>query len=462
MDQKLFTDFDPISSKQWKNLIQYELKGADFNQTVVWESLEGIKVKPLYHSDEDQQNIQINTEASQFKIVQDIFVFDLEKSIHKANGSIKRGAESLKFTIASAAVDCEKLLKGITAVGIQVVYLNLQFLNASYLLQIDNLAATLPFKVYMLTDIVGQLGREGNWYSSQQSDLEILKQVQPQLKNCSLISVDSTLYQNAGANSVQQIAFTLAHANEYFNALPQLNREMVIQVAQGSNYFFEIAKLRAIRWCFDSLMAAYDFDVKIHILAMPTKRNKTLYDYNNNMLRTTTECMSAILGGADAVCNLPYDAIYHKTNEFGDRISRNQLLILKKESYFDKVDNPADGAYYIEYITEQLAEKAMELFKDIESHGGLIDGLIDGAIQRKINQSAAKEQDLFDTGKEILLGTNKHPNPADKMKDALELYPFVKKMSGKKAITPIVEKRLAEKVEQERLELEAAQANTPS
>jgi len=164
--------------------------------------------------------------------------------------------------------------------------------------------------------------------------------------------------------------------------------------------------------------------------------------------------MSAILGGADAVANLAYDAIYHKDNEFGDRISRNQLLVLKHESYFDKVNNAADGAYYIESLTEQLAEKALLLFKDIEANGGLITQLIEGTIQRKISESAAKEQEAFDNGREILLGTNKYPNKNDKMKHDLELYPFVKQNPRKTLITPVIEKRLAEKLEQERLAAE--------
>ena len=169
------------------------------------------------------------------------------------------------------------------------------------------------------------------------------------------------------------------------------------------------------------------------------------------MLRTTTECMSAILGGADAVANLPYDSLYHKDNEFGDRIARNQLLVLKHESYFDKVNNASDGAYYIELLTDQLAEKALLLFKEIEEKGGFITQLIEGNIQNKISESAAKEQELFDNGKEILLGTNKYPNKNDRMKNDLELYPFVKQNPRKTLITPIIEKRLAEKLEQERL-----------
>jgi methylmalonyl-CoA mutase len=129
-------------------------------------------------------------------------------------------------------------------------------------------------------------------------------------------------------------------------------------------------------------------------------------------------------------------------------------LILKHESYFDKVDNPADGAYYIEELTQQLAEKALTLFKDIEANGGFITQLMEGTIQRKIRESAEKEQELFDSGKEILLGTNKYPNKNDRMSHDLELFPFVKTNPRKTLIIPIIEKRLAEKLEQERLESE--------
>ena len=130
-------------------------------------------------------------------------------------------------------------------------------------------------------------------------------------------------------------------------------------------------------------------------------------------------------------------------------------MILKHESYFDKVNNPADGTYYIETLTEQLAEKALELFKDIEKNGGLITQLIEGTVQRKISESANKEQDLFDNGKEILVGTNRYPNQNDRMKEDLELFPFVKQNPRKTLIIPIIEKRLAEKLEQGRLSQEA-------
>lgn len=446
----LFNDFEKVTSKQWKNQIQYELKGADYNDTLVWESLEGIKVKPFYHNDEDTVITGVSTQNSNFSIVQEIYVFDTEKSIAKANEVLKRGAESIRFIIPSKEINVVNIINQLQQQP-KAVYLQLLFLDAGVVEQINTEAAKLQFEVFVLIDPIHQLTFDGNFYKDGTSDFEALNKINQKANNINWLTVKATTYQNAGANMVQQIAYTLAHTNEYLNRIKNFDKNITIEAAVGGNYFFEIAKLRAMRLSLNALAEAYSPNITFHILVKPTHRNKTIYDYNVNMLRTTTECMSAVLGGADAVENIAYDALYHKTNEFGDRISRNQLLILKEESYFDKVNNPADGAYYIESLTQQLAEKGLELFKDIEKNGGLISQLIEGTIQRKINEAATKEQELFNSGKEVLLGTNKYPNPQDKMAHDLELYPFVKQNPRKTLITPIIEKRLAEALEQERL-----------
>lgn len=446
----LFNDFEKVTSKQWKNQIQYELKGADYNDTLVWESLEGIKVKPFYHNDEDNVTTGVSTQNSNFSIVQEIYVFDTEKSIVKANEVLKRGAESIRFIIPSKEINVVNIINQLQQQP-KAVYLQLLFLDADVVEHINTEAAKLQFEVFVLIDPIHQLTFDGNFYKDGTSDFEALNKINQIANNINWLTVKATTYQNAGSNMVQQIAYTLAHTNEYLNRIENFDKNITVEIAVGGNYFFEIAKLRAIRLSLSVLAEAYSPNITFHILAKPTLRNKTIYDYNVNMLRTTTECMSAVLGGADAVENIPYDALYHKTNEFGDRISRNQLLILKEESYFDKVNNPADGAYYIENLTQQLAEKGLELFKDIEKNGGLISQLIEGTIQRKINEAATKEQELFNSGKEVLLGTNKYPNPQDKMSHDLELYPFVKQNPRKTLITPIIEKRLAEALEQERL-----------
>jgi methylmalonyl-CoA mutase len=454
MATTLFDDFNPISSKQWKQKIQFELDGADYNETVIWHSPEDIQVKPFYHSDEFSKAANVETKASNFKICQNIFVFDIEKSIQRAINTIERGAESLRFTIENEKIDVEKLLENLPLEN-RIVYFNLNFISIDFVNKLDRISIQKKAVFYCNLDPIGHFAREGNWFTtSDKNNFETIENISKATTNLSLLSVDLGLYQNSGANITQQIAYSLAHVNEYLNRLPTIAKPIVFQISVGTNYFFEIAKLRALRMLFKLIASEYNPDLECHFLVTPTKRNKTIYDYNVNMLRTTTECMSAILGGADAVANLPYDALYHKDNEFGDRIARNQLLVLKHESYFDKVNNPADGSYYIESLTTQLAEKSLTLFKDIEANGGFLKLLNDGTIKKKIQESAAKEQELFDSKKEVLLGTNKYPNKDDKMKHDLELFPFVKIKPRKTLITPIIEKRLAEKLEQERLELE--------
>ena len=451
--QHLFSEFEPVSSKQWKQQIQFELKGADYNETLVWNTPEDIKVKPFYHKDEFPGNFATNSKQG-FTICQNIFVYDLEKSIERALDTINRGAESIRFTIENENIDVVKLLEKLPLETLPV-YFNLQFLSVDFIRKLDSFANGKKASIFCHIDPIGHLAREGNWYPTKEKDnFETLNLLSNEVKNISVVSIDATLYQNAGATIVQQIAYALAHANEYFNRISNIEKPILFQVSVGTNYFFEIAKLRALRLLFATIAKEYNIASGCHILVTPTKRNKTLYDYNVNMLRTTTECMSAIIGGADSVANLPYDALYHKDNEFGDRISRNQLLVLKHESYFDKVGNPADGSYYIETLTQQLAEKALILFKDIEANDGFLKQLGAGTIKRKISESADKEQELFDSGKEVLLGTNKYPNKNDRMKNDMELFPFVKIKPRKTLITPIIEKRLAEKNEQERLETE--------
>lgn len=451
----LFTNFEPITSKEWKQKIQFELNGADYNENLIWNSPEDIKVKPFYNKEDVKEVISVTTKASEFKICQNIFVRDINKSIERALDSLNRGAESIRFTIEDETLGVAKLLEKLPLENI-TVFFHLNFISIDFVQQLNEIARTKKAVIFCNIDPIGQLAINGNWFTtSEKNNFETLNKLIKKESSLSLISVNGALYQNAGANIVQQIAYTLAHANEYFNRIEVLKPEtLVLEIAVGTNYFFEIAKLRAIRLLFNIIAKEYNQNWNCHLLVTPTKRNKTLYDYNINMLRTTTECMSAILGGANTIANLPYDALYHKDNEFGDRIARNQLLILKNESYFDKVNNPSDGSYYIESVTQQLADKALALFKDIEANGGFLKQLNEGIIKRKIQESAEKEQDLFDAGKEVLLGTNKHANKNDLMKHDLELFPFVKVKHRKTLITPIIERRIAEKIEQERLEKE--------
>ena len=455
-DKMLFDDFNAVSAKAWKQKIQYDLKGADYNDTLVWESPEGIKVKPFYHRDDVSDNgSEVHFKNHTWHTGQAIYAGNAEMANKKAVKAIHRGAERIQFLIPSEDISIGVLLEGINLEKTSL-YLDMHFLSQKFVQSVLDFDPKAAAAIFFNVDIIGHLARTGNWYFDLKKDHTFLDQLIKMNAN-HMLSVDVSLYENAGANLVQQLGYAMAHANEYLNHLEQKGnlkklKTIVFNIAVGGNYFFEIAKIRALRSLWDSLLAVYAIQVDCHIVAYPSKRNKTIYDYNINMLRTTTECMSAVLGGANTVVNTPYDALYHKANDFGERIALNQLLLLKEESYFDKVTNAPDGSYYIETLTKQLAEKGLIVLKSIEKGGGFLKQLKEHIIQEKIKESANKQQLLFNEQKEVLVGTNKFQNTADKMKGDLELYPFLKMNARKTLIVPILEKRLAEELEQNRLQ----------
>ena len=449
MDNFLFDEFEGVSEKAWKQKIQVDLKGLDYNETLLWHTNEGITVKPFY-SKEDQTHQKIQLPKTDFFICESIFVDDVNIANKLALDALQRGANAIEF-IVNSEFDTKKLLNGITPTSNTRLYFKFNFLDANYQKELANFINNE--NVYFNNDIIGNLAKIGNWFYNLQSDHEQLEKLSS-INNS--IAVNASIYQNAGANCTQQLAYALAHANEYLNHFGgEIANKIHFNFSVGSNYFFEISKLRAFRILWSSLLKEYGVEnTETHIFTQPSLRNKTLYDYNVNMLRTTSESMSAVLGGANTVSNISYDEIFHKSNEFGERISRNQLLVLKEESGFEDAQHFANGSYYIEAITEQLTENALEIFKLIEQGGGFLKQLKEGVIQRKIEESAQKEQELFDNGDLVLLGTNKIQNEKDQMKNDLELFPFVKKRSEKTLIKPIIQRRLAEKLEQQRLDNE--------
>lgn len=456
----LFNEFRAVSTKEWKQKIQVDLKGADYNESLIWESPEGIKVKPFYnHDDSKDLPLQTSNSGNSWQITAPIYAGEAQAANKSMLHVLHKGATCLWVTIPETTISVNTLCKGVTEL-VKSIHFTLHFLDAVYVAKIVTYFEATDIQLYFHIDPIGKLTAEGNWHTGLVQDFSVLEELletNQNNANVNVLGVSVAGYQNAGATITQQLAYALAHANEYLNYFYQKGKintvtGLTFSVAVGGNYFFEIAKLRALRLLWDGLCAEYEVKIPCTIIAQPTKRNKTIYDYNVNMLRTTTEYMSAILGGANYVSTLAYDAIYHKSNAFGERIARNQLLLLKHESYFDQVENTADGSYYIESITHQLAEKSLMIFKQLETQGGFLSQLKAHVIQKKITESAAKEQAAFNAKEEVLIGANAQPNLSDKMKGELQLYPFVKQNPRKTLIAPIIEKRLAAPSEEKRLE----------
>lgn len=449
MSNFLFDDFTPSSPKAWKQKIQVDLQGADYNETLLWKTEENITVKPFY-TKEDSTHQKINLPQNNFNICQSIFIDDEKIANKLAIDALKKGATAIEF-VSEKKFNIEEALKNISFGNIYV-YFNFLFLDSSFISAVSK--HTNSATVFFNIDIIGNLAKTGNWFFNLKEDHNLLSQIVKNTNNS--ICINASAYQNAGANITQQLAYALSHANEYLNYFGEnAANKMYFNFSVSGNYFFEIAKFRAFRILWKSLLKEYGVENNTaHIFSKPSLRNKTLYESKTNILRTSSECMSAILGGSNTVANISYDVLFRKSNKSSEQISLHQLLSLKEENGLQEAKNIVDGTYYIESITNQLAENALEIFKLIEKGGGFLKQLKEGIIQKKISESAVKEQTLFKNQELILIGVNKIYNKEERIKNELELFPFVKKRHQKTLIQPIIQKRLAEEVEQERLKNE--------
>ncbi len=437
----LFSEFDPVSEKQWKHKIHADLKGADYNETLIWQSGEGIDVRPFYMADSEEFSYS-SKHPEAWRIGQRIASGD----------DFPKDLEVIIIKISEADEVPQALIEKAMSQGL-FLHLEMGFLSQEYIGRVEGIIGDYA-NFALNVDLLGNVSRTGNWYKNNAEDHAILQFLLQHSKATYVCSVDTGLFQNAGANRIQQLAYGLLQANEYLNFGEQhgLNpKPFVFKSAIDGNYFFEIAKLRALRWLWDTLAAEYGLHTTCHIIAEPSLRNKTTLDYNTNLLRSTMECMSAINGGADTIVNRPYDSHFKYENDFSSRIALNQLRILKHESYLDKVINPADGAYYIENLTEQLAQKALSLFKELEASGGYYQHLRSGMLQKKIKEQAQTQASDFEAGTEKLVGVNAYMNEEDSVMDQLDFSPFLQKEARKTEVEPIVTKRLASRLEKTRM-----------
>ena len=455
--EKILDEFSKIDSKLWSKKIKDDLKRLGHSSIPTYSSKENIKIK-LFYTSEDLDNLK-NSDSNypnSWAICQNITADNSLDANIKALELINKGAGSINFIIQNDSILSNDLLKNIDIEKTELFF-KIEFQSNSYLKSLNNIIKSSSTLFNISYDPIGSFAKTGSWESSMNEDLDKLnKNINILEKFNNVIIVNSGLYQNSGANIFEEIAFTLSHANEYLNRLSgECANKIAFNISIGSNYFFEIAKLKALRLLWSTITKEYNNEINFpHIIAKPSKRNKTIYDYNNNILRTTTECMSAILGGANTISNITYDSIFKIKNEYSDKIALNQLLIIKHETHIDKVKNAADGSYYINSITNTIAEESLRIFKDIENNGGFISALEKNIIQKRIDKSHRIEQELFNNNKEKLLGINIFTDLDQKIKSEINKPIFTKSNTRNTKIKPISEIRLAEEIELSRIKNE--------
>ncbi len=390
--QKLFTEFTSTTAAQWKEQLVKDLKGIDYN-TLVWKTNLGIDVQPFY-TKENLSTKPIPVFAkNDWAICENIFVSDAKTANAQALNALQNGASGLVFHITQKT-DFAVLLNEIL----------LQYI---YTLFIVTPGFEKELSAYLNSATIGD-----NCFVECDTTLD----GKVELHNSSSICISTNMYQEAGSNTINELAFSIAHLNEYLNVASSSIKTVHLNISIGGDFFMEIAKLRALRKLVGFLLNQYGIKADIHIHAQTTLINKSTVDSYNNMLRSTTEAMSASIGGANSIVVLPFDVEFNSQNDFSSRMARNQQLILKDESYLNIVADMAAGSYYIETLTETLCEKAWEQFKLIESKGGLLACLKSNYIQKIITKDAEILIQQFKEGKLVLVGVNKFQNKNEEIK----------------------------------------------
>ena len=450
-DNKLFSEFPPVSTEKWEEVINKDLKGADYEKKLVWRTIEGFKVKPYYRAEdlEGLEYLDANPGEKPFtrgkhvadnvwEVRQDIHVQNPAEANRIAIDAVERGATSLGFCAKQITTidDMATLLKGIyiNAVSINFMcskdYLSLLKLYVEYARREGydpkELCGSTDFDMFRFALAHGKFhrGEEGDLQAAK----ELVEYAHEALPKFRVLTINGQLLHNAGSNIVQELGFSLAAANELVARLTDMGckahrvaSRIQLSVGVGSTYFMEIAKIRAARLLWSKIVEQYkpecDCAYKLFINATTSRWNQSVYDRYVNMLRSTTEAMSSAVAGADSISVLPFDNAYKEADDFGYRIARNQQLLLKEESYLDKIVDPAAGSYYIENLTNEIARGAWEHFLKVEQAGGYCKALRAGLVQDEVMETARKRDLDIATRKTTILGTNQYPNLLEKMGD---------------------------------------------
>lgn len=435
---QLFKDFPEITTEDWRNKIEADLKGADFERKLVWQTDEGIPVQPFYRS-EDLETLSYLDQSGSLKplsaspngwaICQDILPGkDPGEANERIKLALKGGAQAIRIQLGKVSGPGIEMLKilfeGIPLGETEILfqgYLGADALYKNYIeLTANNEIGALKLKGALGADPLGKMLSTGIPVASFDTLGTLVMEAKKSTPGIRIIDINGAIMQEAGSTLSEELAFTLSMANEYMANLADrgidaadIASSMQFSMATGSNYFMEIAKIRAARVLWSKICEAYGLQAensKVHIHTTTSQWNMTLYDPHVNMLRGCTEAMSSILGGADYITILPFDYPYGSSSAFSNRVARNAQIILRDEAYLDRVADPAAGSYYIENLTDTLAEKAWELFREIENLGGFRKAFEKGFIQGRVSESKNKKLDRMASGRDTLLGTNAFPN----------------------------------------------------
>ncbi|MHC1708476.1 MAG: methylmalonyl-CoA mutase family protein [Bacteroidales bacterium] len=453
----LFEEFPPVTGDEWHQVIINDLKGADFDKKLIWKTYEGLSVLPYYRQEDLKELPHLhsfpgeppyvrgnNPISNQWIIRQDIRHSDPVKANFFAAKAAASGVNALGFdaSLISTEEDLGNLLQGINLYNVQVHFYKAisysdlleTFLHYLEHTNIDKARVNGSFGYNPLNNLIVSATFEKPWAESIAEIGEFLSKVNRELPGFKAITINADLFHNAGSSLVQELGYGLSVAQEYLAgltdagiAVDEIVPALMFTFAVGSDYFLEIAKIRAARYLWTKIVEQYhpsdSNSLKMYVHSSTSIWNKTLFDPYVNLLRTTTEAMSAAIAGSEMISVEPFDYTFKEADEFSLRIARNQQIILQHESYLGKIVDPAAGSYYIEKLTDEIARLSWDIFKNTEAAGGFISCFKENIIQQDIERISTQKKVDITTRKTTVLGLNQYPNLQEQMLEKAEFLP---------------------------------------
>lgn len=443
--EKLFAEFPPVSTEAWEAAIAVDLKGADYERKLVWRTSEGFNVRPYYRAENLEGLETLNATAGEFPYLrgvsgdnnwlthQTIEVAAPAEANATALQMLNAGVDSLGFEIKDenfSEADLDVLLKDIYMPAVDLTFSGKKMPHVAALVlakaEKDGVSKDDTRVNFCIDPIVKHLSMKGDWCEKCGGTkcfdkIADLVAKTKEYKHVRVVTVSGNVFSDSGSTIVEELGFSLAVAHEYLVrmmehglTIDEAARKLRFSFAVTSNYFMEMAKLRAARLLWTNIVKAYEPEkpcsCKMFVHARTSAWNQTVYDPYVNMLRGTTEAMSAAIAGVHSLEVLPFDHSYEAPSEFSYRIARNESLLLKHESHFDQVIDPAGGSYYIENLTKSIADEAWKLFLEVEEKGGYVEAFKAGFIVERVKASAAAKDKAVATRRQTILGSNQYPN----------------------------------------------------
>ena len=461
------TESTKASMEAWRTLAAKELKGAD-PETLNWETLEGITVKPLYTEDDLKDVTHLGTlpgiapytrgpratmyAGRPWTIRQYAGFSTAEESNAFYRRALAAGQQgvSVAFDLAThrgydsdhprvvgdvgkagVAIDSVEDMK-ILFDGIPLDKVSVSMtMNGAVIPILANFIVTGEEQGYDRSVLSGTIQNDilkefmvRNTYiyppePSMRLISDIIEYTSNEMPKFNSISISGYHMQEAGANLVQELAFTLADGREYVRAaikagmdVDQFAGRLSFFFAIGMNFFMEAAKLRAARLLWHRIMSEFNpkkpgsLMLRTHCQTSGVSLQEQ--DPYNNVVRTAYEAMSAALGGTQSLHTNALDEAIALPTDFSARIARNTQLILQEETGITHVVDPLAGSYYVESLTAELAEKAWAMIEEVEEMGGMTKAVATGMPKLRIEESAARRQAMIDRGEEVIVGVNKY------------------------------------------------------